>query len=407
MDPAERSRLASLRALNILDTLPEERFDRITRLTQRTFGAPIALITFIDENRVWFKSRMGLAEAEMPRNGSFCEETLACDGLMIVPDASKDPRYSAHPLVAGGPKIRFYAGQPLQGPDGKVVGTLSLLDVAPRDLDIEQRRALRDLAGMVQDQLAGSGDKEAPPDEHARLLARLRLTPEHATGRRRIQLAFLAIAVALLAVTAFSMRLAGKLSADADRIEALMAAPERPSAFEEMKAPLDRLRSTARFFRIAVGVRGLMGLTLVFSVLVIFDRHMDGRLSAMAAIELDRTRLQAVIDAIGDGVVVADAGGRFTVFNPAAERILGLGMVDDPDHSDRFYLSFFEDDGAACLPERHPLKRAIAGETVRGERLVVRNERRPGGVQVGITATPVRAFDGTPAGGVIIFRDLA
>lgn len=407
VDPNERSRLASLHALNLLDTAPEERFDRISRLAQRTFGVPIVLITLIDGQRIWFKSHGGLAETEMPRDGSFCEVTLACEGLMIVTDAAKDPRFSAHPLVAGGPRIRFYAAQPLHGPDGKVVGTMSLLDVVPRDLDSEQRRALRDLTGMVQEQLSASAPAEVPSDEHSRLLARLRLTPEHASARRKVRAAFLAIAALLLLATAFATKLAHRLVDDGARIESALAAAGKPASADGVKVPLARLRATARFFSIAVGLRGLLGLTLMIVALLIFDRHMDGRLSAMAAIELDRTRLQAVIDALGDGVVVADARGRFTVFNPAAERILGLGTVDDPDRSDRFYLSFFDAEGAPCDPAKHPLTRAIAGETVRGERMMVRNERRPGGVQVGVTATPVRAFDGTPAGGVIIIRDLA
>lgn len=158
----EEKRLAALRALSILDTPPEERFDRITRLAQRTFGVPIVLITLIDEHRVWFKSRAGLEETEMPRNGSFCEVTLTCDGLMIVHDAAKDPRFSNHPLVANGPKIRFYAGQPLIVPDGSVIGTLSLLDCVPRELDPELRRALRDLADMVMEQLVEMPRKPRP-----------------------------------------------------------------------------------------------------------------------------------------------------------------------------------------------------------------------------------------------------
>ena len=407
MDPNEQSRLTSLHALSLVDTPPEERFDRISRLAQRTFGVPIVLITLIDDKRVWFKSHVGLSEDEVPRDGSFCEETLACEGLMIVNDAAQDPRFSAHPLVARGPKIRFYAGQPLYGPDGKTVGTLSLLDVVPRDLDNEQRRALRDLTGMVQEQLSASSPVEALPDEHTRLLARLRLTPEHASARRRIRATFFAIAAVLLLATGYATKLAHRLVDDGARIESALAAAGKPALIDAAKAPLESLRANAHFFSVAVGVRGLLGLTLLIVALIIFDRHMDGRLSAMAAIELDRTRLQAVIDAIGDGVVVADANGRFTVFNPAAERILGLGTVDDPDRSDRFYLSFFDAEGAPCDPAKHPLTRAIAGETVRGERLTVRNERRPGGVQVGVTATPVRAFDGTPAGGVILFRDMA
>lgn len=402
----EQARLDALRALNILDTPPEERFDRITRLVQRTFGVPMVAITLIDEKRAWFKSRVGLEETEMPRTGSFCEATLLSQGLLIVPDARKDPRFSGHPLVVLAPKIRFYAGHPIEAPDGSVVGTLSLLDRVPRDLDMEQRRALRDLAGMIEQQLAALPEAARPHDEHFRVLARLRGTPEHRAGRRNLRAAFFAIAVLLVLATGISLRLAFRLTSDASAIEAALASGA-PSAAGDVAASFERLRSTAHFFRVAVGVRGLIGLALLLIVLVLFDRHLEARLATLAAVDLDRGRLQSVIDAIGDGVVVADARGRFTLFNPAAERILGLGMVDDPDETNHFYLSFFYDGGAPCPPEKHPLARAIAGESTRGDRLIVRNDRRPGGVPVSVTATPVHSFDGTPAGGVIIFRDAA
>lgn len=406
MDPKEQRRLESLDALKVLDTPPEERFDRIARLAQRTFSVPIVIITFIDGKRAWFKSRVGLEETEVPRAGSFCEVTLACEGPMVVPDAALDRRFAAHPLVVGGPKARFYAGHPIAAPDGSVVGSLSLLDRVPRELDLEHRRALRDLAGMVQEQLASSKKEAGPDDEHARLLARLRLTPEHTAARRRIRAAFIAIAALLVLATGFALRLAGGLVTDAERIESVLAAAAPPEALEATKPSLEALRSTTRFFRVGVGVRALMGLTLLLVVLVIFDRHLDSRLSILAAVKLDRARLRSVIDALGDGVVVADARGRFTLFNPAAERILGQGLVDDPDDTSRFYLSFFDENGGARPPEKHPLTRAIAGETSHGERLIVRNERRPGGVPVSVTATPVRSADGAPGGGVIIFRDV-
>lgn len=152
--PDERARLAALRALNILDTPPEERFDRLTRLAQRTFNVPIALISLVDENRQWFKSCQGLLVTETPRDISFCGHAILESALMIVPDTTKDPRFSDNPLVTGEPFIRFYAGQPLRVRDGGRIGTLCLIDRVPRELDAEQRRALRDLADLVQEQLA-------------------------------------------------------------------------------------------------------------------------------------------------------------------------------------------------------------------------------------------------------------
>lgn len=404
MSPNEETRLGALRALNLLDTPPEERFDRLTRLTQRTFGAPIVVIALVDRDRAWFKSRIGLAETEFARQGAFCDETLE-GGMLVVPDATKDPRFAGHRLVAGPPGIRFYAGHPLKGPDGSMVGSLSVFDTVPRTIDNEQRRALRDLAGMVEEQLASPLDP-GPDDEHARLLARLRLTPENASARRRARWAFLILTAALFAGTALALHASRELGVDAAAVERFVSDAAVPAGVREAAAaPLARMRSNARFFRVAVGVRAALAIALLFLIYAIFERQMEVRLSTLAAVELDRARLKAVIDAVTDGIVVADARGRFTLFNPAAERILGLGMFADPAHSERFYASFFEEDGTPRAAERHPLTRAIAGESVRG-RLVVRNERRPGGVPVAVTAEPVRAFDGSPAGGVVFFRDV-
>lgn len=401
MDQLEQSRLASLRSLNLLDTPAEERFDRITRLTQRTFGVPIALIALIDDKRTWFKSRVGLAESEMARNGSFCEATLACDGLLIVPDAAKDPRYSRHPLVAGGPGIRFYAGQPLLGPDGKVVGALALLDVVPRDLDIEQRRALRDLAGMVQEQLAASAPGAAASDEHARAVARLRETPERLAVRRNVRAGILAAAAIVIAVSGVSIFQTRRIVAEAGVIAA--AAPEQAP----LAASVARMRRAANFLRAAVVVRAVIALVLLAFVLWLFHRDADARLSADAAVEVERARLKAVIGGIADGVVAAGLDGRLTLFNQAAERIIGMGLVEaDPAQFSRIYGVYRPDGSTPFPPEALPLARALAGESVRGVELVVRNPQRPGGVRISASGAMIRGADGAPAGAILIFRDL-
>ena len=103
----ELQRLATLRALNVLDTDAEERFDRITRLTRRIFSLPICVVTLVDADRQWFKSRQGLEVAETPREISFCGHAINHDGIFIVNDALKDPRFSDNPLVTEQPHIRF------------------------------------------------------------------------------------------------------------------------------------------------------------------------------------------------------------------------------------------------------------------------------------------------------------
>jgi diguanylate cyclase (GGDEF)-like protein len=150
----ETSRLSTLRALNILDTSPEERFDRLTRLAKRLFGVPIALISLVDEDRQWFKACHGLAVSETSRDVSFCGHAILGDMVMMVPDALLDERFHDNPLVTGDPGIRFYAGCPLKVPNGSKLGTLCLIDVEPRTMEPSDLELLRDLTRMAEQEIA-------------------------------------------------------------------------------------------------------------------------------------------------------------------------------------------------------------------------------------------------------------
>lgn len=145
----EVQRLRSLIALGVLDTMPEDRFDRITRLACRAFNVPIALVSLVDRDRQWFKSKQGLNACETSREISFCGHAVLQEGPLIVEDALLDPRFADNPLVEGEPKIRFYAGHPVHGVDGMRVGTLCLIDHQPRRLSEEDLMLLKDLAEMI------------------------------------------------------------------------------------------------------------------------------------------------------------------------------------------------------------------------------------------------------------------
>ncbi len=151
--PNETKRLKVLWQYEVLDTVPEEVFDDLTDLAAHICETPIALISLVDEDRQWFKSRLGLSLSETSRDISFCAHAITTDGLLIVPDATKDKRFKDNPLVTGGQKIRFYAGAPLITPDGHALGTLCVLDKKPRALRLEQQQALRVLAHHVMTQL--------------------------------------------------------------------------------------------------------------------------------------------------------------------------------------------------------------------------------------------------------------
>jgi phosphoribosyl 1,2-cyclic phosphodiesterase/CheY-like chemotaxis protein len=145
----EQQRLASLRALRILDTGPEERFDRITRLASALFDAPIALVSLVDENRQWFKSCYGLNVKETSRDAAFCAHVVYNREPMIVPDTFQDKRFADNPLVINEPRIRFYAGCPLILHDGACIGTLCVIDTRPRPQEVSDVACLRDLADLV------------------------------------------------------------------------------------------------------------------------------------------------------------------------------------------------------------------------------------------------------------------
>lgn len=148
----EKCRLASLHSLRILDTEPEERFDRVTRLAKKLFNVPIALVSLIDKDRQWFKSSIGLNVKETPRNISFCGHTIQEDKTLIVEDTLQDKRFFDNPLVVNQPKIRFYAGHPITSPSGEKIGTLCIIDTKTRTLNHDDIISLADLATLVSDE---------------------------------------------------------------------------------------------------------------------------------------------------------------------------------------------------------------------------------------------------------------
>jgi diguanylate cyclase (GGDEF)-like protein len=152
--PDDDERLRHLKDLGILDTEPEAHFDRVTRLAQRLFDVPIALVSLVDANRLWFKSCFGLPQGDLPRDVSFCGHAILGDETFVIPDAAADPRFADNPLVTGAPHIRFYAGQPLRVGDGYKIGTLCLIDTKPREFDEADRAALRDFAAILERELA-------------------------------------------------------------------------------------------------------------------------------------------------------------------------------------------------------------------------------------------------------------
>jgi two-component sensor histidine kinase/GAF domain-containing protein len=155
--PREEDRLAALHRYRILDTPAEEAFDRVAMLARDLLRTPVALVTFIDDTRQWFKARIGLEVRQTPRDWAFCAHTIAADPpqVFVVPDAQADPRFAANPLVTGGPRIRFYAAAPMRTSDGFALGTVCVISDEPRPEGVTEAEArwLAALADLARDEL--------------------------------------------------------------------------------------------------------------------------------------------------------------------------------------------------------------------------------------------------------------
>ena len=174
----EERRLQVLIDLDLLDSAPDERFDRITRLAARLFDVPTALVSLVDADRQWFKSRVGMPLSETPRSLSFCAHAIQQDDVMVIRDACQDERFATNPMVLGDAGVRFYAGSPIEIGDGVRIGTLCIVDRVPREFGEDQRTLLRDLAGIVANEVAAL-ELKAVAERERRSAAALRALLEH------------------------------------------------------------------------------------------------------------------------------------------------------------------------------------------------------------------------------------
>jgi PAS domain S-box-containing protein len=157
----ERQRLQTLRSLDILDTEPEERFDRVIRMTARLFDMPIVVFSLVDRDRLWFKARLGWPSDEYPRTESICAHTILQDDVLVISNPADDERFTDIPALQGVHAVRFYAGVPVKAPDRANIGTLCVADTRPRRLDAGQRSLLADLAATIESEIAAGALRRA------------------------------------------------------------------------------------------------------------------------------------------------------------------------------------------------------------------------------------------------------
>jgi diguanylate cyclase (GGDEF)-like protein/PAS domain S-box-containing protein len=375
-------RLEALDRLALLDSPPEERFDRLARLAATVTNAPIALICLVDDSRRWFKARVGLDADETPREGSFCAHAIvADDDVFVVPDAQRDDRFADDPLVVGDPRISFYAGRVIREPGGLPVGALCVIDRVARDLDPTSRQALVDLGALVEREFRSTRQENALRQltESERTKGLILETLEEglvlhdADGR----------------IVDWNSAAERVLGLSAEELSGRTSVDERWSAVHEDERPwpgathpaMEALRTGRPVEHAIMGVHRPDG-SLVWlrvnahpaldeqgnpiSVVAAFE-DVTARRELQAALERNERTAGSSLDALEQGVILAEPDGTIHRINPAAERLLGYTAPELTRLWQSEEWETYDEFGAVLPPERRPIVHAIAtGETVHG-----------------------------------------
>ncbi len=434
----EAARLQILRDYNILDTPLESEFDDFTLLAAQICGTPIALISLIDEERQWFKSRLGLDVAETCRDAAFCAHALHHTEVFLVPDAQKDPRFYDNPLVTGEPFVRFYAGAPLLTAGGHALGTLCVIDQEPRTLSVAQQNALQALARQVIARL----ELRRGIVERARFEQRLR---ESEALKAAVLNSALDSIITINAqgrvvewngAAAETFGYPSALTVGRDLTELII-----PNAYREahrrgmahylatgegpvleQRIEITALRADGQEFPVELAITPLrLASGTLFTATL---RDISGRKEAEAALkeaheeleagveertrDLDRVRRQneSLLLAAGEGIYGVDAAGQTTFVNPAAARMLGWTEADLLGRSAHALLHHRHADGSPFPVEQCP----IYGVIHRSAACQVDDEvfwRKDGtSFPVEYIAMPLLE-DGQIVGAVVTFQDIS
>ncbi len=357
----EAHRLETLRRYELLDTLPEQALDDLTALAAHICGAPIALISLIDENRQWFKSKVGLAASETPRDVSFCAHAIHQPDLFIVPDATKDGRFAGNPLVTGDPNIRFYAGSPLVTPDGAALGTLCVIDRVPRQLGASQQEALRVLSRQVMSQLELRRQTRELAENEARLFKVFSNCPVGLAINRWSDRTFTDANAAFSTITGWTReeidgRTATELGlveeGEAARVRALLGAERRAQG---LVMTIRTRGGEAREVLMGTELVELRGQPHAVSTFV----DITERKRAEEALREHKDRLAAIIEHEPECVKVVDRHGRLVEMNPAGLAMLEVRSLAEAQQ--KSLVEYLLPEHRAAFKELH--RRVMAGGT--------------------------------------------
>ena len=428
--PDEYRRHDALLRYGILDTEAEQSFDDLVLLAAQICGTPMAYIGLMDRTRLWFKAKLGIPQAELPRDRSLCGQTVMRTQAVVVPNTLADLQFARHPMVTGEPFIRFYAGVPLLTADGQAIGTLSVLDHHPRHMSQKQEQALIILAGQVMSQLD--------------LRRRTKQLTQSAQAQRQTE----AMHERLLLALGHSTEGVALLTKDGrytfvnDAFAAMhgfrpveligqswtkLHPPEWVAKLEEIFLPILRQRGTWHGDLIGRTKSG-QSIWIEASLKTLPERHHEeqwliwttnditAQKAALEEIADTRARLQTVLDSATEiGIIATDPHGTITLFNFGAERLLGYQAdeVIGQRTLDRFHLPSEIDTRGRQLSERFGRPLAGADVLVEAARMGGYEERewtyiRKDGdrITVSLVVTAVRGPNGVLTGFLGIAKDV-
>lgn len=419
----EAERLATLRRFAILDSERESAFDRITALASDLFDVPIALISLMDTDRLWFKSTCGLGMPELPRDLAFCAYTILEDGVFCIPDTKLDDRFAKSPLVSGEGAIRFYCGAPLIAENGHRLGSLCVADSRPRpDFSDKQRQRMADLAAIVVDQMEmRSVSGNVLTEIENRQKAQEKAAATESQIRALIQHVPTGIAL---------MDSKGNYVASSDSWRTFMAAMDsstdkpcisdimsgRPAwrkAFADALAgkttrnaedPVQLADGQIEYLRWETGpwksedneIQGVIASSMLVTKQV----------EARKAMERQTEMLNAVLENVKDGVVACDAEGHLTIFNRSSRDMHGIDQQSPLPRTCNEIHGVFDADGVTPLSmDRMPLLEAMLGRSVVDREIMISPEGLPKR-HVIAQAAPLFASDNTLIGAVTSMADI-
>lgn len=407
----EVQRVEALKALGILDTGPEHRFDRLTRLAALSLDVPISLITLVDADRQVFKSHHGLDICETPREGSFCVHVVESSAALTIPDATLDPRFADNPFVTGEPRLRFYFGIPLSGPGGHVLGSFSIADSKPRNLSPSEVQILQNLAEMAEDEL----DRQ----ELHKVSAQLRQSSQK-----------LASVIHASPLAIISCNLAQQIEIWSPSAEELFG----PSSEDVVGHPLSNINTAlsaklselsrrmtkgdvvrGECVDIMVGDRSRKHLNFSVAPLtgdtgkptgfVMAIADMTEREDLLRRLEHEHALLGAVMENVNAGVAACDEHGMLTVFNSTARSYIGAPISEGSEHWAEHYQVYDSSGQHLLKQEELPLYRALMGETIQDVELVVRPRSKPERVLL-VHGSAYSAQHDSQRGAVVVFHDI-